>query len=203
MVASLLRHPDLAVFGSQPSDVQRRENETSSGEPNPDVIIADYESGMDFVQSRASVSLTRSGGTAPKVLIVTGRESESEIRQALEAGVHGYLLEGCTPEELADGVRAVQRGIRHLSGLAGHRIAESLTHRALTNRETEVLLLMARGNPNKTIGKRLNITDGTVKAHIRSILQKLDSASRTEATAIASRRGLLGSLAERAAPVAQ
>jgi two-component system NarL family response regulator len=198
MVATLLQHADLAVLGSRFDGAQGREDDASSGESKPDVIVADYESGIDVVQARASVGPLTPSGTAPKVLIVTGRESESEIRHALEAGVHGYLLEGCSPEELVDGVRAVQRGMRHLDGLAGHRIAESLTHRALTSRETEVLRLIARGYPNKTISKRLNITVGTVKAHIKGILQKLNSASRTEATSIASRRGLLGSFAEQA-----
>jgi DNA-binding NarL/FixJ family response regulator len=190
IVATLLLQPDLAVLGWRSDVSPMREDGGLLGESNPDVIVADYESGLDLVKPRERAGST-SLGALPKVLVVTGRASEAEIRLALEVGVRGYLLDGCSPEELVDGVRAVQRGMRHLSELAGHRMAESLTHKALSSRETEVLGLVARGCANKVICKKLNITVGTVKGHVKGILLKLDAKSRTEATAIASRRGLL------------
>jgi DNA-binding NarL/FixJ family response regulator len=191
IVATLLRQPDLAVLGWR-SDAacMREDGALLSSESNPDVIVADYESGLDNISARARAGSTLTDAL-PKVLIVTNRAGEAEIRLALEVGVHGYLLDGCSPEELVDSVHAVQRGMRHVSELAGRRMAESLTHEALTGREVEVLGLMASGCSNKAIGKRLNITAGTVKTHGKAILMKLDATSRTEATAIASRRGLL------------
>jgi DNA-binding NarL/FixJ family response regulator len=195
IVATLLHQPDLAVLGWRSDAAHMREDGGLLGESKPDVIVADYESGLDVIKARERAGSTLSGAL-PKVLIVTGRASEAEIRRALEVGVHGYLLDGCSPEELVDGVRAVQRGMRHLSELAGHRMAESLTHKALSSRETDVLGLMASGCSNKVICKKLNIAIGTAKGHVKGILLKLDATSRTEATAIASRRGLLVNGAE-------
>ena len=204
IIAILLDQPDIAVLGCQPDFRQPDVDCEPADGLNPDVIVADYESGLDVIEARTCVESTLPG-VLPKVLIVTGRAGEVEIRRAMEAGVHGYLLDGCSPEELVDGVRAVRRGLRHLSELAGHRMAESLTHKALTSRESEVLGLMAGGCSNKVISRELNIAVGTVKAHAKGILMKLDATSRTEATAVASRRGLLfertkhGRAADRAA----
>lgn len=155
-----------------------------------DVIVTDYETGLRINQHLRSAT-TSNGKKVAKVLIVTWRQREAEIRAALMQGVNGYLLMGCRLDELIDGTMLVHRGFRHFGASAAQRLAESLTHDTLTGREAEVLQLVARGLPNKSVAKQLDIALGTVKVHVNSILAKLDAGSRTEATAVAQRRGLL------------
>jgi DNA-binding NarL/FixJ family response regulator len=127
-----------------------------------------------------------------KIVVVTQRDRESDIRHALELGVQGYLSLGCGLEEMAEGVIAVHRGRRHLGQSAAHRIAESFGHQALTSREIDVLRLVVAGYANKMVANELEIALGTVKCHVKSILEKLGAKTRTEAAAVAQRRGLCG-----------
>lgn len=153
-----------------------------------DVLVADYQSGVEAAMAN---KVARGGKRPANVLVVTARESEAEIRHALHSGVCGYLLVGCRVDEFIGGVRAVARGMRPLSSLAAQRVAESLVHPLITARESDVLNLLARGFPNKAIASRLGITVGTVKTHVRNLFEKLPASSRTEAAAVAERRGLL------------
>jgi DNA-binding NarL/FixJ family response regulator len=170
LAALLARYPDLAL---------------ATEDAAADVVVTDYGAAMRRVRERAS----RPG--APRVIVLTRRDSEIDIRCALAQGVDGYLVVGCSVDSVAEAARAVHQGLRHLDAVATHRIAESMFHEPLTGRETEVLQLAAIGCANKVIAARLQIGVGTVKTHMRSLLDKLDVASRTEAAAVAHRRGLL------------
>jgi DNA-binding NarL/FixJ family response regulator len=128
---------------------------------------------------------------AARVLVMTTHDREHDIRRALEAGVHGYLLLGCPIQELIAGVRALARGSRYFCLAVAQRMAESLTREALTPREADVLRLLVRGQCNKSIARQLEIAVGTVKAHVKAIMGKLDASSRTEAASVAARRGLI------------
>ncbi len=150
-----------------------------------DVVVADYNAGLRHLRQNAAV------GAGPRIVVLTRRDSEIDIRCALAQGVDGYMVAGCSVDSVADAVRAVHQGLRHLDPVATHRIAESMFHEPLTGRETQVLQLVATGCANKVIAARLQIGIGTVKTHMRSVLDKLDVASRTEAAAVARRRGLL------------
>jgi DNA-binding NarL/FixJ family response regulator len=154
-----------------------------------DVVVADYSNGVTLATQAA-----RHGNSAasPKIVVVAGIDREWEIRSALERGVRGYLLVGCSLDELAVGVRAVHRGARHLSPQVAARLAESISLEPLTAREEEVLRLVVEGLCNKAIGRRLGIAVGTVKSHLKSTFDKLDVESRTQAVAAVERRGLLG-----------
>lgn len=153
-----------------------------------DVVVADYQDG---------VRLTTSPGARPpalkaaRVLVMTTHDREHEVRLALESGVHGYLLLGCPIPELIAGVRALGAGSRYLCLAVAQRMAESLTREPLTPREADVLRLLVRGQCNKSIAKQLDIAVGTVKAHVKAIMAKLDASSRTEAASIAAQRGLI------------
>ena len=105
--------------------------------------------------------------------------------------MRGYLLVGCSLDDLAAGVRAVHRGARHLSPQVAARLAESISIEPLTAREEEVLRLVVEGLCNKAIGRRLGIAVGTVKSHLKSTFDKLNVESRTQAVAVVERRGLL------------
>lgn len=158
--------------------------------PAAEVVVCDYDGGLAWLSGQRGAA--QGGGGGPGVLVVSWRDSESEIRDALQAGVRGYLLGHCSLDELITAVRVVGRGAHHLSDRAACLVAQSLTRTALTVRETEVLRLIACGLPNKLIASRLEIAIGTVKAHTKAILAKLEAGSRTEATVIAEQRGLLG-----------
>lgn len=153
-----------------------------------DVVVVDYLDGLQLAAINGRRSSALKGA---KVLVMTTHDREHEVRLALEAGVHGYLLSGCSIQELVAGVRALGTGARYLCLAVAQRMAESLTREALTPREAEVLRLLVRGQCNKSIACQLKIAVGTVKAHVKAIMGKLDASSRTEAASVATQRGLI------------
>ncbi len=146
-----------------------------------DVFITDVDAGLR--------ALGR--GEFHRVLIIGQDDGEAVIRKALESGARGFLLQGCSVEELTNAVRAVSRGGTAFAAAVASRIAESFASEALTRREDQVLHFMAHGLSNKEIAQRLVISLGTVKSHVKSILVKLGASRRTEAAAIAQRRGIV------------
>jgi DNA-binding NarL/FixJ family response regulator len=160
----------------------------AAGSAPLDVVVADYEHGV-----RLATEARRSDapGKAPRVVIVGGINREWEIKSAVGRGVHGYMLVGCSIDELANAVRAVHRGMRYLSPPVAERLAESCSQEALTMREEDVLCLVVEGLSNKEISRRLGIAIGTVKSHLKAAFDKLAVDSRTQAVAAVERRGLL------------
>ncbi len=154
------------------------------------VLIADHASGSEQALALRGTLVPR-GAKRPAVLVLTSCASEVGIRGALESGVAGYLLTGCSAEDLATAVRCVARGGRYLATGVAERLAESMINDLPTEREIDVLRLMAMGLGNKAIALELCISVGTVKTHVKALMQKLGAASRTEAAATADRRGLL------------
>lgn len=152
------------------------------------VVITDYCNAMRLAETRLAAS--GFSGEA-RILALTHNDRETDIRRAIEAGVHGYLLLGGSLDELLDGVNAVACGLRYMSLSVAQRMADSLTRAALTMREKEVLRLVATGQSNKAIARLLTIELGTVKSHMSAILGKLGADSRTHAVRIATARGLV------------
>lgn len=155
-----------------------------------DLVVADYEHALELLADCRATGPMRHGWM-PNVLIVTHRDSEGEIRHALEAGVRGYLLLGCGLDEIIRAARSVRRGIRYVGMLAAQRLADSVACSSLTFREMDVLRLVVKGHSNKVVARQLDIAIGTVKSHLKSIFEKLDATSRTEVAAVAEERGLL------------
>jgi DNA-binding NarL/FixJ family response regulator len=153
----------------------------------PDVVVTDYRGGLALAHEAAAAAQRRSA-----IMVMTMYNREQDVKAAMEAGVQGYLLQGCSIEELATAVSVLAGGGRYSCLEVTQRIAESLTREHLTPRETDVLRLLALGQCNKSIARQLDITVGTVKGHLRAIFNKLQAASRTEAVGIATRRGLIG-----------
>ncbi len=104
----------------------------------PEVVIADYTNGMDLLNRRLERT-DRARVEPARIFIVAQRDREWHVRSAISAGADGYVLQGCTSEELYAGVRALSRGTRYYSSQVGCSIADSLTREELTLRETEVL----------------------------------------------------------------
>jgi two-component system NarL family response regulator len=156
---------------------------TATDLPPADIVVADYDSGLRLIAS--------AGAGRHRVVILTHSDSQAKICHALERGARGYLLLGCALRDLLDGLRSVGVGGLAIGPVVAQRVAEWMKHRALTRREEEILRQMMLGLSNKGIAMQLNVAVGTVKTHVKSILDKLDAASRTEAVAIAQRRGIL------------
>jgi DNA-binding NarL/FixJ family response regulator len=164
--------PALQVPGAAPGDL-----------PPADVVVADYDSGLRLILS--------AGGASRRVVILTHDDGEAKICHALERGARGYLLLGCSIRDLLDGLRSVRVGGMAMGPLVAGRVAEWMKYPALTPREADILRQMMLGLSNKRIALQLSVAVGTVKTHVKSILDKLEAASRTEAVAIAQRRGIL------------
>jgi Response regulator containing a CheY-like receiver domain and an HTH DNA-binding domain len=157
---------------------------------SPDVLLLDLRMPKkDGLQVVAELMSRR--GAKPRIIVMTAYESEQDIRQALKAGAKAFLVKGAHPQQIREAVRRVARGESFLPAEIGFKLAESMSHPELSNRETEILRYLARGRSNKEIGQILYICEGTVKHHVKSILRKLDAIGRSEAMAIATRRGLI------------
>ncbi|MGN6826623.1 response regulator transcription factor [Paucibacter sp. M5-1] len=166
-------------------------------EPVPSMVVADYHCGLALMRQYKALPWLRQ--RQPRCLIVTEATRCWQVRQALEHGVQGYLGADCSLQELREAVRGVHQGQRVLCAAAAASMAESMAQTALTAREMDVLLLLGEGLDNKSIALRLDIALGTVKSHVKAVLDKLDASSRTHALAAALQRGLIGD-ERRAAP---
>jgi len=151
-----------------------------------DVIITGHRKGLERMRNGES------NEQRPRVLIVTHLDREWDVRSAMTAGVHGYLLQSCSAEQLVAAVRTLARGMRYLSAELSRCMADSVTRIGLTSRETDVLQLLAQGCCNKSIARELGIGVGTVKTHVKGLFDKLGATARTHAVVLATRRGLVG-----------
>ncbi|OWQ44217.1 hypothetical protein CDL60_26035 [Roseateles noduli] len=131
------------------------------------------------------------GDPEPHWLVVSPVVHGGRVRQAMGAGVLGYVHAACALEELRDAARAVAAGRRYLCRTAAGAVAEGWLGDDLTPRERDVLRMLCLGLDNKSIGLRLGVAAGTVKTHVKTLLQKLGARSRTQAATEALRRGLL------------
>lgn len=201
-LAGLLnRNPDMIVVGEADSGQQALD---AAQALDPDVILMDVRMpGMDGVA--ATRELTRRGSRAA-VIILTTFDDEEYIFEGLAAGARGYLLKDAEYDELSHAIRTVAKGeallqpqitarllkeFTRLSGLAGGRPKVHPLSEPLTERETEVLRLMASGDTNQDIAEKLYIGLGTVKHHVRAIFAKLNARDRVQAVLIAQELNLV------------
>ena len=156
----------------------------------PDVLILDLrmprKDGLQVV-----TDLMSSRRPKPRIIVMTTYETEDDVRRALHAGARSYLVKGAIPEQILETVRRVAAGEALVPSKIATVLTESLGHPELSPRELQVLRRLAAGNSNKEIGDLLQITEHTVKAHVKAILLKLGAVGRTEAIAIAMKRGLI------------
>ena len=126
-----------------------------------------------------------------RVIILTTFDGDEDIYRGMRAGARAYLLKDAPRDELLDCIRAVHAGETFVPPLVAAKLAAQVSSERLTSREREILQLMGGGASNKAIARQLGISEGTVKTHVKSVLQKLEVASRTEAVSLAARRGLI------------
>lgn len=155
----------------------------------PDVGLIDLRMpGMDGIEAVIEICQK---AVSPRLVILTTYAMEEDIYRAMHAGAQGYVLKSASTGELVECIRAVADGNTWVPPTVGAKLANRVANRELTRREGEVLRLMAGGKSNKEIGVGLNISEGTVKVHMTNILEKLKASGRTEAIALAVRKGLV------------
>jgi DNA-binding NarL/FixJ family response regulator len=165
----------------------------AAGRP-PDVVLMDLL--MPEMDGIAATAAIKERWPDIEVVALTSFIEEDKIHGALQAGATGYLLKDAAATEVAAAIRAAHQGEMHLAPAVARRLAESLRApkqpiEPLTEREREVLGLVAQGKANKEIARQLEISERTVRTHVSSILGKLGLVSRTQAALYAVREGLV------------
>ena len=157
-------------------------------EHHPDVILMDLRlpdmSGID------TMIAIRAESPEARVVMLTTFEGDVEIQRTLEAGARGYLLKSMPPRDLVAAIRQVHAGKKRIPSEVAARLAEHMGEEDLTARELDVLQHAANGNRNREIAEKLFISEDTVKVHIKHIMEKLGATDRTQAVAVALRRGI-------------
>jgi DNA-binding NarL/FixJ family response regulator len=180
--------------------VDGREAVAQIREQRPDVVLLDIR--MPDVDGLTVLRQVRAMPDPPVVAILTTFDSDEYVTTALRSGAHGFLLKDTEPSQIAHLVRALAGGEVVLSskvtqsvvdGYLGDAVAPATVARLkrLSDRENEVLLLIAEGLPNADIGARMHLSVGTVKDHVSAILTKLEVGNRVQAALLAERVGLL------------
>jgi len=185
-MALMLKHePDMEVVGEAGNG---REAVEMFRKHRPDVTLMDLK--MPEMTGVEAITAIRSEYPAARIIVLTTYDGDEDIYQGLRAGAQAYLLKDATCEDLLDSMRAVHSGQKRIAHEAGMKLAERASFPDLTEREMDVLRMMAKGKSNQEISAALFIAEGTVKFHVNHILNKLDVNDRTQAVILALKRGL-------------
>ena len=155
----------------------------------PDVVMLDLR--MPRIDGLDVLKEVNKSRLPCKVIIMTTFDSEEDVQRAMKAGARGYLLKDSTQEEILDAIRRVSLGETYLPARIVQKVAEGMRKPELSPREVEVLQWVAAGKSNKEIGAQLFIAEGTVKTHMKNVLEKLAVVGRTAAIREAVHRGLV------------
>jgi DNA-binding NarL/FixJ family response regulator len=191
----LLREGIATIINSQPDMTLISQASTGAEgiqqyrKHQPDVTLMDLRlpdlSGID-----AMIAI-RTEFPEARIIMLTTFEGDVEIQRALEAGARGYLSKNMPPNELVQVIRQVHAGKKRIPAEIAAQLAEHMSDDSLTAREVEVLQHVSGGNRNRDIADILNISEETVKVHIKHIMDKLGAKDRTQAVGIGVRRGII------------
>lgn len=156
---------------------------------HPDIVLMDLR--MPVMDGLAATRAILADDPDARIIVLTTYDGDEDVHRALSAGARGYLLKDMMRTELLGVIRAVHRGHRGIPAPVAARLAEHTPRVGLTPRELEVLRLVADGLSNAQVAVSIGRTEGTVKVHLKNILQKLDVHDRTEAVTTALRRGFI------------
>jgi DNA-binding NarL/FixJ family response regulator len=154
----------------------------------PDVILMDLR--MPCLEGADAVAAICAQWPEARIIILTTYDGDEDIYRALRAGAKGYLLKDAPCEELFTAIRQVHGGQKYIMSQVAQKLTDRFQSSELTDRELEVLQLLVQGNTNRDISAALCVAEGTVKFHVRNILDKLGASDRTQAVTIALKRGL-------------
>jgi DNA-binding NarL/FixJ family response regulator len=155
----------------------------------PDVTVVDLRlpdmSGFDLIKA------FRQEDSRARIIVLSSYDGDTDIQRALAAGAQGYVAKGLVRDELLTAIRAVSAGGKHIPATIAQQLVGYLQEDTISEREVQVLSLVAVGKRNKEIAADLSIAEDTVKMHVRNIFSKLNVTDRTEAVTVALRRGII------------
>jgi DNA-binding NarL/FixJ family response regulator len=187
--AMLATQPDMEVIGEATTGTEAVERARVL---RPAVVLMDLQ--MPELDGPAAIAALRDTEPGVRVLVVTTFGTDADITRAIDAGATGYLLKDAPREQLFGAIRAAARGESVLSPTVASRVLGRMrapAEEALSPRELEILGAVARGSSNKEIGRRLHISEATVKTHLLRIFGKLGVDDRTAAVTVALERGII------------
>ncbi len=190
-------HEDMQVVGEAPDGLTAVEMARGLA---PDVVLMDLV--MPRLDGIAAIRQVKALGSPPRVIALTSFTEDDKVFPAIQAGASSYLLKDVSPDDLVEAIRAVHRGEARLHPNIARKLMEQVAQQAgskpdpqpapgLTERELEVIRLVARGYSNQNIAQELVISEKTVKTHVSNILSKLDLADRTQLAIHAIKHGLI------------
>jgi DNA-binding NarL/FixJ family response regulator len=191
----VLREGLATMIGSQPDMELVAEAESGTAalalfnKRRPDITLMDLR--LADMNGIDAIELIRAQEPNARIIVLTTYLGDVQVLRALKAGAMGYLMKATLRRDLLDTIRAVNRGQRRVPPEVASELAQHAMDDSLTDREVEVLKQIAVGCSNKVVADRLQISEDTVKGHVRSILSKLGASDRTHAVTIALRRGFL------------
>ena len=186
-ISSLLRaQPDMELVGEAANG---REAIDACLEHRPDITLMDIQ--MPVLSGIDATIAIRSAWSEARIVVLTTYEGDAFARKALRAGAVGYLLKNTLRRELVDTIRSAHVGKFRVPVAVALELAGHQAENELSARELDVLRLVALGSSNKRAGQLLNVTEDTVKAHMKAILAKLGASDRTHAVTLALRRGII------------
>lgn len=158
-------------------------------ELRPDVVLMDLR--MPRMEGVPAIRQIRAEDPRANIIVLTTFDHDEDIYAGLRAGAKAYMLKDSEPEELFRCIRAVHAGDAYLQPKIAARLVHRVQEEPLTEREEQILRLLAEGKANRAISGQLGISESTVKTHLKSLFAKLDVTSRAEAIALAAKRGLV------------
>ena len=191
----LLREGIAALVSTQPD--MKPIAEASNGREaiqqfrtwRPDVTLMDVQ--MPEIDGIEALITIRDEFPDARVIVLTSYTGDVQAMRALKAGAKAYLLKGLAYEELMDAIRDVHAGRKHIAQAVATALADHVSEEAVSEREADVLRLIACGNSNKLIASQLCVSEDTVKGHVKRILSKLRANDRTHAATIGLKRGII------------
>jgi two-component system NarL family response regulator len=158
-------------------------------EYQPDVTLMDLR--MPQVGGVEAIAAICAEFKPARIVVLTTYDGDEDIYRGLQSGAQGYLLKDAKPNELLNAIRTVHRGQQYIPPDVGAKLVQRMSNPELTERELEVLRLMAHGTSNLDIAAALSIGESTVKSHVNRILSKLGVNDRTQAVIVAVKRGIV------------
>ena len=185
IAAIINEEDDMTVIGRAKNGIEAIE---LFRQEQPDVTLMDLR--MPQMGGVEAITALCAAFNTARIIVLTTYDGDEDIYRGLRAGAKGYLLKDSKPIELRAAIRTVHSGQQYIPSHVGAKLVQRLNNPELTDRELEVLQLVAQGMSNLEIGAALNITESTVKSNLNRILSKLGAKDRTQATIIALKRGL-------------
>jgi len=186
IAALVASQPDMQVVGEASNGLEALEKFRKH---RPDITLMDLV--MPDMKGVDAIIAIRAEFPQARIIVLTTYTGDVQVLRALQAGARGYLLKGLLRKELLETIRAVHAGRKCIPPEVAAQVADHAGDEALSQREIEVLRLIAGGNANKQIADQLSITEETVKGHVKSILAKLSANDRTHAVTIGLKRGII------------